>query len=91
MEDFDYLNPNISVAFNEKLAGRSRDAFEKEVKERARLLYNLKFGKKEAVDRIQRNIAWEFDSTWTSRLPDAHKLVKKIVGAVYSGMAGKKD
>lgn len=91
MEEFDYLNSNVSVPFNESMADRSREAFSREVKDKARLMYNLRFGKKEAVERILGNIAWEFDDTWTTRLPEGYEDVESIVDAVYGKMAGKKD
>jgi hypothetical protein len=54
------------------------------IRERAKLLYNLKFTSKRATQRIQSDLAWEFDNSIASTpLPSFYKQVPKIVAAVY--------
>ncbi|MBM4352307.1 MAG: hypothetical protein FJ109_00705 [Deltaproteobacteria bacterium] len=90
-EEFDYLNSNLSAPFNEQLKVRSDESFVKEVSERARMLYNLRYSPKDAVARIQKNLEWEFDDTWAVRPPDVFKKVKEIVDGIYKRMEGKLD
>jgi len=90
-EEFDYLNSNISVPFNEKISVRSTEMFELEVRERARLLYNLKFKQDQTIARLKHNISWEFDDAWTT---GDHPLLARIddmVATVYKRMKGKRD
>jgi len=91
MEEFDYLNSNLSAVFNEQLKVRSLESFEQEVAERARLLFNLKFSLDDAIARIKQNIAWEFDDAWAYQVPAIYSRIDAIVKDRYSRMEGRKD
>ncbi len=90
-EEFDYLNSNLSAPFNAQMKVRSDESFVREVTERARMLFNLKYSPSDAIARIQKNLEWEFDDTWAVRPPDVHKKVKEIVEGIYKRMEGKLD
>ena len=61
--------------------------FEKGVRERARLLYNLKFSPAEATRRITQALLWEFDaSVWPKSPPAFLTEVPGWVQAVYAQM-----
>lgn len=90
-EEFDYLNSNVSRPFNDKVLVRSEEMFKREVLERARLLYNLKYSSKDAIARIKDNLSWEFDGTWTNRLPAIFEQIDGLVKSVYKKMEGKLD
>jgi len=81
---FDYMQSNVSKRFNEDLGGRFDESFRADVQERARLLFNLRLSLDEAVERINKNVEWEFDGTWTSGLPPVHEQTREIVAAVYA-------
>ena len=81
---FDYLESNLSKSFKESIAGRFDEAFVSEVKERSRLLFNLRVPLEEAIDRINKNVEWEFDGTWTGGAPPVHEQTREIVSAVYA-------
>lgn len=81
---FDYLQSDLSERFQEAITGRFDEAFISEVKERATLLFNLRIPMEEAVDRISKNVEWEFDDTWTGGLPPVHEQTREIVAAVYA-------
>lgn len=83
MQEFDYLESNLSSRFAGELDGRSLEAFKQEVKERAALLLTLRYSAAQAVARIEQNIRWEFDDAWTRKEPTVLGLVEKIVGEVY--------
>jgi hypothetical protein len=90
-EEFDYLNSNLSEGFGKKIVVRSGEMFVKEVRERARLLYNLKFAPDDAVARIQQNLAWEFDDGWKNSKPEVFGQIKQIVADLYGHMQNKLD
>ncbi len=90
-EEFDYLNSNLSEPFNEKVLVRSEEMFKREVLERARLLHNLKYSSKDAITRIKDNLSWEFDGTWTTRLPGIFEQIDELVNSVYKKLEGKLD
>lgn len=91
MEEFDYLNSNVSAAFNEKMRTRSLEAFEREVRERAKLLYNLRYPLDDAIARIKQNIVWEFDDAWVYRVPIIYSKVEEIVKERYARMQNRAD
>jgi len=91
VEEFDYLNSNISKPFNEALEVRSDEMFSREVREKARLLYNLRYGKEKAIARIKNNIDWEFDHSWNKNDPTILGRVEEIVADAYKRMEGKRD
>lgn len=91
VEEFDYLNSNISEPFNEALVVRSDDMLQREVRDRARLLYNLRYDVKKATARIRNNVAWEFDHSWNKNDPAVLARVDDIVADVYKRMEGKRD
>jgi hypothetical protein len=91
LEEFDYLNSDISEAFNKSVSDRSGEMFEKEVNEKVRLLYNLKYSAKESIARIKNNIEWEFDHTWNKDDPAILKRLNTIVKGYYKTMKGKLD
>ena len=64
-----------------------RKQFEKAVRERARLLYNLKFSAADATKRITDALSWEFDTTtWPKMQPAFFAEVPGWVQAVYTQM-----
>ncbi|MFH1530042.1 MAG: hypothetical protein ABIK09_04800 [Pseudomonadota bacterium] len=81
---FDYMQSDVSERFNKDIEGRFDEAFLAEVQERARLLFNLHLPLDEAVERISKNVEWEFDRTWTSSLPAVHERTQEVVTAVYA-------
>jgi len=83
MPEFDYLSSNLSIRFSKELEGRCIEMFKKEVRERAALLFNLKFSREDAVHRIEQNIRWEFDDAWTKKDPPILPKVKDLVAEVY--------
>jgi len=90
-EQFDYLNSDVSAPFNEKLAARSQETFEREVRERAQLMCHLRFRREDTIARLKQNIAWEFDDAWTKKAPSIHAQIEAIVTEVYKHLEGKKD
>ena len=84
---FDYMQSSLSPQFEKATSGRFDEAFIKEVKERAQLLFNLKVPLDEAVERINKNVEWEFDGTWTKGLPPVHEQTREIVAAVFARLA----
>jgi len=91
VEEFDYLNSDVSELFNKALAVRSGEMFDREVAERAKLLYNLHYGLAEATARIKCNIEWEFDDSWTNNRPQIHARIDKVVKELYARMKEKRD
>jgi hypothetical protein len=91
VEEFDYLNSNLSEQFNQKISVRSMEMFELEVKERTRLLFNLRYPEDKAVARIRNNIEWEFDHSWNANDPAVLDRVATIVKDYYKYMQGKLD
>ena len=90
-EDFDYLNSNISEPFNDKVRVRSEEMFKREILERSQLLYNLKYSSEDAITRIKENLSWEFDGTWTNKLPSVFEHIDELVKSVYKKLEGKLD
>jgi len=90
-EEFDYLNSNLSEPFNKKIRIRSSEMFEAEVRERAKLLFNLRFSVEKAISRIRHNLEWEFDQTWNKSAPAILEQLDSIVRNHYSKMQGKLD
>lgn len=81
---FDYMQSNVSESFNEGIDGRFDESFVADVKERARLLFNLQLSLEDAIERINKDVEWEFDETWTAGLPPVHKQTREIVAAIYA-------
>ena len=77
---FDWMHVKQNPAFLAKIESRFVEMHRREIEQRARLLYNLKFGRDAAVARIRAKIAWEFE---LSRTPKFHKEVGAIVDRVY--------
>jgi putative IMPACT (imprinted ancient) family translation regulator len=90
-EQFDYLNSNLSLPFNEKIAVRNAEMFEREVRERAKLMCHLKYSQADTVSRLKQNIAWEFDDAWTRKSPSVSDRIDELVALVYKHLEGKKD
>lgn len=90
MQEFDYLESNLSSKFAKELDGRSLEAFKQEVKERATLLLQLRYSASQAIARIEQNIRWEFDDTWTHKEPAVLGFVETIVGDVYKNQPDSK-
>lgn len=65
-------------------AGSFRDQHVREIRERARLLYNLRFSAQATTQRIQRAIAWEFDDFASTPMPAFYDEVGALVEAVYA-------
>ena len=78
---FDWMEPKIPDDFKEKIKPRFREMHLREIEQRARLLFNLRYDKERAIRRIQNNIAWDFE---LSRIPDFYDEVPKIVERVYA-------
>ncbi len=91
MAPFDYYRPSLPDTLDKELKGRSTEAFEAEIAQRAALLQKLGYSKDQTAARIKANIAWEFDSTWTKKAPSFVKTVDKVVTALYKKMSGKRD
>ena len=77
---FDWVMNKQNPAFVKKIAPRFGEMHRREIEQRAKLLFNLKFNRDAAVARIKAKIAWEFE---LSRLPKFHKEVGAIVDRVY--------
>ena len=76
---FDWMHPK-----RVKLETGFTAQFVREIKERAQLLRNLNFSKKEATARIQAAVRWEFDEEISSTpLPKFYKDIPKLVKGVY--------
>ena len=66
-------------------AQRWRDQYLHSIEERARLLYNLQYSAARATQRIQADLAWEFDeSIGSTSLPSFYKDVPSLVKNAYS-------
>jgi hypothetical protein len=81
---FDYVVSNLSARYGTELKARFNDTFVREVKERARLLFNLRVPLEDAIRRISENIEWEFDDAWTGGLPAIHKKTRDVIKSVYA-------
>ncbi|MBM4370679.1 MAG: hypothetical protein FJ098_03450 [Deltaproteobacteria bacterium] len=81
---FDTMCSNLSPEFAESIQGRFDEMFLREVRERARLLFNLKVPLEEAIRRIQENVLWEFDDTWTGGQPAVHGRTREVVTGIYA-------
>ncbi len=77
---FDWMHPRIPAEFMKKIEPRFEEMHLREIEQRARLLFNLRYDRKRAVRRIQDNIEWDFE---LSRVPDFFKEVPRIVDRVY--------
>ncbi len=91
MQPFDYLISNLSKPVEQGLEQRHIDMFRREIRERAALLFNLQFQLEAAVERIENNLRWEFDETWTRVEPSVLHQVKEIVAEVYRKRTPKKE
>lgn len=66
-------------------AERWRDQYVRGIRQRAKLLYNLRFSEAAAAQRIQAALAWEFDpDAGAASLPAFHGEVPDIVAGVYA-------
>ena len=78
---FDYMHGSTNI---EHHAEAWRDQHIRAIRERAKLLFNLRFSLAEATDRIQAAYTWEFDDAFEStKLPDFYAEIPALVGAVY--------
>lgn len=84
---FDYMKSDLSKDFNDKIRGRFDEAFIAEVKERAKLMFNLRVPLEDAIRRISENIDWEFDETWTTSQPQLPGQTTEIVTGVYAHLS----
>jgi hypothetical protein len=67
-----------------------RNQYTRDIRERAKLLCNLKYSRERATQRIQDNLNWEFDSTIPSTpTPTFYKEVTLIVASVYDHYSGQ--
>lgn len=82
---FDWMRPKIPEAFRRKIAPRFEEMHLKEIEQRARLLFNLRYDKNRTIRRIQDNIAWDFE---LSEIPDFYEEVPRIVERVYGRKSG---
>lgn len=87
-ETFDWM----SVSARRDGGAAFERQFEKAVRERARLLFNLRYPASAATQRILAGLSWEFDtSVWPRKAPGFMKSVKKWVDDTYKQMTpGKK-
>ncbi len=90
-EDFDYLNSNINDQFVSKGLVSSDEMFQREVNERAKLLFNLKYDAKATAARIKQNVEWEFDDAWKNSRPGVYKEIDRLVKDLYKRMKNKAD
>lgn len=81
---FDWMQSKVNENFARKIANRFEEGFLVEIEQRAHLLLNLHYTKKEAISRISDNIRWEFE---LSELPAFAKNIKSIVDRVYKRKA----
>ena len=81
---FDYMKSDLSKGFGDTISGRFDESFIAEVKERARLMFNLRVPLEDAIRRITENIEWEFDETWTTSQPELPAHTTELVTGVYA-------
>lgn len=80
----------MSFDWMENPAPKSRPAawqeqHERGIKQRAKLLYNLRFSEAQATARIERALAWEFDADLAKTpLPPFFKEIGGLVSGVYA-------
>ena len=84
---FDYMKSDLSKEFNDKIRGRFDEAFIAEVKERAKLMFNLRVPMEDAIRRISENIEWEFDETWTTTGQELPARTTELVTGVYAHLS----
>lgn len=77
---FDYYHPKIPEDFREKIKNRFYEMHYTEMRERAKLYFNLRFPRNKAIKRIKQNIEWDFE---LSVIPPFYNDVEKIVEEVY--------
>jgi len=77
---FDWMCVRIPEDFAKKIEPRFEQMHLREIEQRARLLYNLRYDRKTAIRRIQDNIAWDFE---LSKIPSFYKEVPRIVDRVF--------
>ncbi len=71
---------------------RFREQHVRGIRQRARLLCNLKFSEADAIDRITRALRWEFDSDFaTTPVPAFVDEVPALVSDVYAFARRGKD
>lgn len=77
---FQWLHPKIPEDFRKKIEPRFREMHLREIEQRARLLFNLRYDRERAIKRIQQNIEWDFE---LSQVPDFINEVPHIVNRIY--------
>lgn len=77
---FDWMHPRIPLEFIRKIEPRFEEMHLREIEQRARLLFNLRYDRALAVRRIQDNIRWDFE---LSKVPTFIEEVPRIVDQVY--------
>jgi len=77
---FDWLHNKINPEFAKKIEPRFYEMHRLEMEQRARLLFNLKYPRERAIERIRQNIAWDFE---LSRIPQFYEEVPEVVDRVY--------
>ncbi len=82
---FDWMHPRIPEEFAKKIAPRFEEMHLREIEQRARLLFNLRYDRKRVVRRIQDNIEWDFE---LSKVPAFFEEVPRIVDRVYGRKPG---
>ena len=73
-----------------QLSGDSaRAQFDRAVKERARLFYNLGYGADDALRRIAAAAAWEYDADISrTPMPASDSELAALISSVYARMTG---
>lgn len=75
----------MTVSRRPDRAGAFQEQFERSIRERALLLFNLGYGADAASDRITSALKWEFDSAvWPKTAPGFVLNVRPLVDGVFS-------
>ncbi len=80
---FDYMNSNLNPRQQKELASRFNDSFVAEITQRAKLLRNLKYSQKMAIERISADTKWECDRTRRNEDQAGPKQTTKMSKKVY--------
>ncbi len=77
---FSWYHTDIPAALNERQRSRATEMFEREIAERAGLLFRLGYTAEETQERVQQTVDWDFE---INPMPNRLARVEAIVGAVF--------
>ena len=83
---FAWYHSQIPDAFKDKIANRFEEVYLSEVRDRARLFFNLRYPLEYAIHRLMENIEWEFE---LSVVPDFSRKIRDVVTEVYRHYGGE--